>query len=51
MGAECEIGVVCQHCGRVEKKTIGWLRANIEFLCIRCGRHTEIASPNFKRID
>ena len=51
MGAEREIGVVCRHCGCVEKKTIGWLRVNVEILCSRCGRDTEIASRNLKRID
>jgi hypothetical protein len=51
VGAEREVGVVCRHCGYVEKKTVGWLRTNIEFLCIRCGRDTDIASQNFIRID
>jgi len=51
MGSEREIGVVCRHCGRVEKKTIGWLRVNTEFLCRGCGRDTDITSEQFKRID
>jgi len=51
VGDEREIGVVCKHCGHVEKKRIGWLRANTEFLCSRCGQDTEVFSQNFVRID
>lgn len=50
IGDEREIGIICKDCRHVEKKRIGWLRVNTEFLCNRCGRDTELSSQNFVKI-
>jgi transposase-like protein len=41
-----EVPMVCPACSMVNKRTLGWLKANAEYTCADCGAKTGI-DPSF----
>lgn len=43
-----EIELPCENCGRVTKKTIGWIKRNTEHICA-CGTLVCLDTDQFRR--